>query len=493
MIFTAENILLIGSILIFSSILISKTGYRFGIPTLLLFLLVGMLFGSDGLGLEFDSAKDAQFIGMIALSIILFTGGMDTKIKDIKPVMAQGMLLSTVGVLLTTFLTGAFIYWLSGFRDMNIAMPGMTCILLAATMSSTDSASVFNLLRSQKMNLKENLKPMLELESGSNDPMAYMLTIALIQVIASGVDFSLLSVVKDILVQFTVGGVMGYAFGRFAVWLINKINLSNSSLYPILLLSFVFITFTSTDMLHGNGYLAVYILGVVVGNARLVFRKEINTFMNGLTWFFQIVMFLSLGLLVNPREMLGVSVSALLIGLFMIFVARPLSVGLCLVPFRNMSVKAKCFVSWVGLRGAVPIIFATYPVVAEIPGSKIIFNIVFFITLISLIFQGMTIASVARWLNLDLPVEKEGNEFGVEIPEEIDSQLTDVTLTAEMLQDGNRLMDMHISKGTLVMLVKRGKEFIIPNGRMELKVGDKLLYISENKKEDNANHTPDAN
>ena len=493
MIFTAENILLIGSILIFSSILISKTGYRFGIPTLLLFLLVGMLFGSDGLGLEFDSAKDAQFIGMIALSIILFTGGMDTKIKDIKPVMAQGMLLSTVGVLLTTFLTGAFIYWLSGYRDMNIAMPGMTCILLAATMSSTDSASVFNLLRSQKMNLKENLKPMLELESGSNDPMAYMLTIALIQVIASGTEFSVLNVVKDILVQFTVGGVMGYAFGRFAVWLINKINLSNSSLYPILLLSFVFITFTSTDMLHGNGYLAVYILGVVVGNARLVFRKEINTFMNGLTWFFQIVMFLSLGLLVNPREMLGVSVSALLIGLFMIFVARPLSVGLCLVPFRNMSLKAKCFVSWVGLRGAVPIIFATYPVVAEIPGSKIIFNIVFFITLISLIFQGMTIASVARWLNLDLPQEKEGNEFGVEIPEEIDSQLTDVTLTAEMLQDGNRLMDMHISKGTLVMLVKRGKEFIIPNGRMELKVGDKLLYISENKKEDNANHTPDAN
>ena len=493
MIFTAENILLIGSILIFSSILISKTGYRFGIPTLLLFLLVGMLFGSDGLGLEFDSAKDAQFIGMIALSIILFTGGMDTKIKDIKPVMAQGMLLSTVGVLLTTFLTGAFIYWLSGYRDMNIAMPGMTCILLAATMSSTDSASVFNLLRSQKMNLKENLKPMLELESGSNDPMAYMLTIALIQVIASGTEFSVLNVVKDILVQFTVGGVMGYAFGRFAVWLINKINLSNSSLYPILLLSFVFITFTSTDMLHGNGYLAVYILGVVVGNERLVFRKEINTFMNGLTWFFQIVMFLSLGLLVNPREMLGVSVSALLIGLFMIFVARPLSVGLCLMPFRNMSVKAKCFVSWVGLRGAVPIIFATYPVVAEIPGSKIIFNIVFFITLISLIFQGMTIASVARWLNLDLPQEKEGNEFGVEIPEEIDSQLTDVTLTAEMLQDGNRLMDMHISKGTLVMLVKRGKEFIIPNGRMELKVGDKLLYISENKKEDDANHTPDAN
>lgn len=484
MIFTAENILLIGAILIFCAIMISKTGYRFGIPTLLLFLLVGMGFGTDGLGLEFDSAKDAQFIGMIALSIILFTGGMDTKLRDIKPVMAQGMILSTVGVLLTTLLTGGFIFWLSGFSSMNIAMPILTSLLLAATMSSTDSASVFNLLRSQRMNLKENLKPMLELESGSNDPMAYMLTIALIQVIASGSGFDIGLLVKDLLVQFFVGGVMGYAFGRLAVWLINKENLSNSSLYPILLLSLVFITFTITDLLHGNGYLAVYILGVIVGNARLVFRKEINTFMNGLTWFSQIVMFLSLGLLVNPHEMLGVSVCAMLIGLFMIFVARPLTVMLCLLPFRQMTFKAKCFVSWVGLRGAVPIIFATYPVVSEIPGSQVIFNIVFFITLLSLIFQGMTIAPVAKWLSLDLPEEKEGNEFGVEIPEEIDSQLTDVTLTPEMLEDGNRLMDMNIAPGTLVMLVKRGSEFMIPNGRMELKVGDKLLYISENKKEE---------
>lgn len=484
MVFTAENILLIGAILIFCAIMISKTGYRFGIPTLLLFLLVGMGFGTDGLGLEFNSAKDAQFIGMIALSIILFTGGMDTKLRDIKPVMAQGMILSTVGVLLTTLLTGGFIFWLSGFSSMNIAMPILTSLLLAATMSSTDSASVFNLLRSQRMNLKENLKPMLELESGSNDPMAYMLTIALIQVIASGSGFDLGLLVKDLLVQFFVGGVMGYAFGRLAVWLINKVNLSNSSLYPILLLSLVFITFTITDLLHGNGYLAVYILGVIVGNARLVFRKEINTFMNGLTWFSQIVMFLSLGLLVNPHEMLGVSVCAMLIGLFMIFVARPLTVMLCLLPFRQMTYKAKCFVSWVGLRGAVPIIFATYPVVSEIPGSQVIFNIVFFITLLSLIFQGMTIAPVAKWLSLDLPEEKEGNEFGVEIPEEIDSQLTDVTLTPEMLEDGNRLMDMNIAPGTLVMLVKRGSEFMIPNGRMELKVGDKLLYISENKKEE---------
>lgn len=482
MVFTAENILLIGAILIFCSILISKTGYRFGIPTLLLFLLVGMGFGSDGLGLQFDSASDAQFIGMMALSIILFTGGMDTKLHDIRPVLAQGILLSTVGVLVTTLLTGGFIYFLSSSTSADIALPLLTCLLLAATMSSTDSASVFNLLRSQKMNLKENLRPMLELESGSNDPMAYMLTIALIQVVASGSDLSIGGVAKDLLVQFFFGGVIGFAFGKFSVWLINKIELSNASLYPILLLSLVFITFTTTDLLKGNGYLAVYIAGVVVGNARLVFRKEVNTFMNGLTWLFQIVMFLSLGLLVNPHEMLDVAWIAVLIALFMILVARPVSVFLCLLPFRGMSHRARWFVSWVGLRGAVPIIFATYPVVAGIPGSQQIFNVVFFITLLSLIIQGMTISAGARMLHLDLPQEKEGNEFGVELPEEIDSQLMDQTLTAEMLKNGNRLADMDIPKGTLVMLVKRGNEFIIPNGQVELYEGDKLLFISENPK-----------
>lgn len=481
MVFTAENILLIGAILIFSSILISKTGYKFGIPTLLLFLLVGMGFGSDGLGLQFDNASDAQFIGMMALSIILFTGGMDTKLKDIRPVLAQGILLSTIGVLLTTLLTGGFIFYLSQWTSTNISMSFLTCLLLAATMSSTDSASVFNLLRSQNMNLKENLRPMLELESGSNDPMAYMLTIALIQVVASGSELNMGLIAKDLLVQFLFGGVIGFAFGQFAVWLINKINLSNGSLYPILLLSLIFITFTTTDLLKGNGYLAVYIAGVVAGNTRLAFRKEINTFMNGLTWLFQIVMFLSLGLLVNPHEMIEVAGIALLIGLFMIVIARPVSVFACLLPFRKMTNRARLFVSWVGLRGAVPIIFATYPVVAGIPDSNQLFNIVFFITLLSLIFQGMTIAPGARMLHLDLPQEKEGNEFGVELPDEIDSQLMDQTLTAEMLENGNRLMDMNIPKGTLVMLVKRGNEFIIPNGQVELHVGDKLLYIMEKK------------
>lgn len=478
---TAENILLIGSILIFCSILISKTGYRFGIPTLLLFLLVGMFFGSDGLGIQFHSASDAQFVGMMALSIILFTGGMDTKLHEVRPVMVQGILLSTVGVLLTTLLTGAFIFYISGWNQTNIQLTFMVSLLLAATMSSTDSASVFNLLRSQQMNLKENLRPMLELESGSNDPMAYMLTIVLIEVISSGSGLNVWHITQGLFTQFVFGGIIGYAFGRFAIWLINKINLSNSSLYPILLLSLIFITFTLTDFVKGNGYLAVYILGVVVGNAKLAFRKDINTFMDGLTWLFQIIMFLTLGLLVNPHELLDVAAVALLIGLFMIVAARPISIFACLLPFRHISNKARLFVSWVGLRGAVPIIFATYPVIAQIPGSNQLFNIVFFITLLSLVIQGMSIAKVAKWLKLDLPQKKEGNEFGIELPDEIDSELHEITLTPEILKAGNRLADMHLPQGTLVILIKRGYEFLIPNGQAELHAGDKLLIISENK------------
>lgn len=478
---TAENILLVGSVLIFTSILISKTGYRFGIPTLLLFLLLGMAFGSDGLGIQFNSASDAQFIGMMALSIILFSGGMDTRYSDIKPVLKQGILLSTVGVLVTTLLTGLFIYFLSNHTQANIELTLLVSLLLAATMSSTDSASVFSLLRSQRMNLKYNLRPMLELESGSNDPMAYMLTIVLIQVIGSGSNFDIVIILKDLFLQFLFGGVLGYAFGKFSVWLINKIELSNSSLYPILLLSIIFITFTLTDLVKGNGYLAVYIAGMIVGNARLAYRKETNTFMNGLTWLFQIIMFLTLGLLVNPHEMIDIAVTALLIGIFMILIARPVSVFLCLLPFKGISNKARIFISWVGLRGAVPIIFATYPVIAQIPGSNQLFNTVFFITLLSLIIQGMTISKMARWLKLDLPEEKEGNEFGVELPEEIDTHLNDITLTEDMLTVGNRLADMNIPKGTLVMLIKRGNEFIIPNGQIELHAGDKLLVMSEKK------------
>ena len=481
MVFTAGNILLIGSILLFVSIVVGKTGYRFGVPTLLLFLMVGMAFGSDGLGIQFHSAKEAQFIGMVALSIILFSGGMDTKFSDIKPILAQGIALSTLGVLLTALFAGLFIWWLSGMSWTNIHFPLITSLLLASTMSSTDSASVFAILRSQKINLKHNLRPMLELESGSNDPMAYMLTVVLIQLTQSA-SMGIGGILSSFFIQFIVGAIAGYLLGKLAILMLNRLNIDNQSLYPILLLSFVFFTFSLTDLLGGNGYLAVYIAGMMVGNARIMHRKEINTFMDGLTWLFQIIMFLCLGLLVNPHEMIEVALVALLIGVFMIVIARPLSVFFCMLPFgKKVTLKSRLFVSWVGLRGAVPIIFATYPVVEQVPGADAIFNIVFFITIVSLVIQGTTVSHMSRWLGLSMPMPKTGNDFGVELPEEIGSDLRDLTVTAELLANGNTLKEMNIPQGTLVMIVKRGDAYLVPNGQLQLELGDKLLLISEKK------------
>lgn len=481
MLFSVENMLLIGSVLLIISIVVGKTGYRFGVPALLLFLLVGMFFGSDGLGLQFNNTHQAQAIGMVALSVILFSGGMDTKVADIKPIMSAGVVLSTAGVLLTALFTGLFIWIISGMSFTNISFPLTTSLLLAATMSSTDSASVFGILRSQKMNLKHNLRPMLELESGSNDPMAYMLTIVLIQIILSG-SMSAGEIAGNLAVQFLVGGAGGYILGKLTVLFLNKINIDNQSLYAILLLGCVFFTFTITDRLHGNGYLAVYIAGMVVGNKKIVFRKEIATFMDGMSWLFQIIMFLTLGLLVNPHEMLNVALVAILVGVFLILIGRPLSVFLCLLPFRKINFKSKLFVSWVGLRGAVPIIFATYPVVAGVEGSNSIFNIVFFITIVSLVVQGTSISFFARLLHLSAPLPQTGNEFGVELPEEIDSSLSDMTVTPEMIEQADTLKEMNLPQGTLVMIVKRGNEFLIPNGSLKLHVGDKLLLISEKEK-----------
>ena len=481
MLFTTGNILLIGSILLFVSIVVGKTGYRFGVPTLLLFLLVGMLFGSDGLGIQFHNAFEAQFIGMVALCVILFSGGMDTGLREIKPILAPGIVLSTVGVLLTALLTGVFIWWISGMSWSNIYFPITTSLLLAATMSSTDSASVFAILRSQKINLKHNLRPMLELESGSNDPMAFMLTIVLIQLINTA-GMGVAAIVTSFLVQFAVGALAGYVFGLLAVLMLNRLNIDNQSLYPILLLAFVFFTYSFTDLFSGNGYLAVYIAGIIVGNRKIKYRREIYTFMDGLTWLGQIIMFLCLGLLVNPHEMLDVAVVATLIGVFMIVVGRPLSVYLCLLPFgKRITAKSRLFVSWVGLRGAVPIIFATYPVVENVPGAGQIFNIVFFITIISLIVQGTTVSRMAHWLGLSAPMPKEGNDFGVELPDEIDSNLSDMTVTDEMLTAGDTLKDFSLPQGTLVMIVKRDNSYLVPNGSLRLQPGDKLLLISQSQ------------
>ena len=475
-----EPILLVGSILMLAGIMAGKVGTRFGVPALLLFLITGMIFGSAGLGIQYNDAGHTQFIGMIALTVILFFGGLETKFAEIRPILGPGITLSTLGVLLTTVCFGGFLYGLDqlGLAPVHFTFP--IALLLAATMSSTDSASVFALLRSKNMHLKEGLRPILELESGSNDPMAYMLTIALIQYVTGGnEDGSMWSILVTFLLQFSVGGLLGYAMGWLTVKLLNKANIGNEALYPILLLCAVFLTFSATTLLQGNGYLAVYIMGVLVGNRKVVHKKSIITFFDGLTWLLQIALFIILGLFVDAHSLLPIAGFALLAGLFMIFVARPLAVHLCLVFFPSISMRGRWFLSWVGLRGAVPIIFATYPLMSQVEGAETLFNIVFFITLLSLLIQGSTMPAVARLLKLDEEAKNEVSLFGVEIPQHTGTKMVEREVTQEMLSSGRRLMEIDLREEELVILVRRGDNYMVPKGKLVLEIGDVLLIVFE--------------
>jgi len=366
----------------------------------------------------------------------------------------------------------------------NAEMSFLLALLFAATMSSTDSASVFSILRSRRQGLSENLKPLLELESGSNDPMAYILTILLVGLLTPGESMGFGTSLLLFVVGMTLGVVAGYAFGRLAVWTINRINIENQSLYAVLLLAFVFLTFSVTDLIRGNGYLAVYVAGLVVGNYPIVHKKTLGTFFDGFTWLFQVILFVTLGLLVNIDELLQPEVLLLggLTGLFMILVARPAAVFLSLLPFRKFTTRARLYVSWVGLRGAVPIIFATYPVVAGVEDSNLLFNIVFFVTLLSLVVQGTTVSLMAEWLGLAYP-ERE-RIFNDEVMNRmLDDATTELTVTEAMLEPGHHLRDIVLPAATLVVMVARDGTFFVPKGNSVLRVGDKLLVVTENKSE----------
>ncbi len=480
---STELLLLVGSVLFFISMLVGKAGHRFGVPVLLLFLLVGMTFGSDGFGLQFENIQTAQTIGTICLTIILFSGGLDTRFSDIKPVIGPGVVLATIGVLITAAVTGVFTWWLTENIFPALGMGLLTALLFGSTVSSTDSASVFAILRSKGLTLKNNLRPMLELESGSNDPMAYLLTIMFINIIQSGSNPNYFMVVLIVLIQLSVGALMGFFLGRLSVRIINRIRMDNASFYPILLLVFGVFIFASTYFLKGNGYLAVYIAGLVIGNSKFVHKRPSMKFMDGFAWMSQILLFLTLGLLVNPSELLDVMIPALIIAFFMIIVARPFAVHLSLIPFRNVSFKDKAYISWVGLRGAVPILFAILPLAANIPGSRMIFNIVFVITIVSLLVQGTTLPVVARLLGLAKKPEryKKLEDFDVEFSEEIKSAMTEILITDETLAHGRNLMEMPLPERTLAVMVKRENHFFVPTGQTELHTGDKLLVISDDE------------
>lgn len=476
------HILLLASVLLFLSILAGKAGYKIGIPVLLLFLAMGMVFGQDGLGIRFADARLAQFIGVMALSIILFSGGMDTKYKEIAPIWKEGVLLASLGVLITAFITGGFIFLISSLITNNEGFTFAESMLMASVMSSTDSASVFSLLRSKGINISRKLRSTLELESGSNDPMAFMLTIFFIGVVNNG-EASLTNGLITFAIQMVSGGLLGYIMGRAMRFIINKINLDNAGLSSVLMLALVFFTFTFTDLVKGNGYLAVYVSGLVVGNTKFIHKRSIGTFFDGVAWLCQIVMFLTLGLLVNPTELLSVAGAGIAVGAFMIIFGRPISVFLCLLPFKRISMPERWYVSWVGLRGAVPIIFATYPMIQGVESANFIFNVVFFITIISLLVQGTSLAFVADKLKLSKAIENDTSEFGVELSEDIKSTMSEVLISETMLEKGNRLMDMIFPENTLVVMVKRDGNYFVPQGKTELSSGDKVLLISDSPEE----------
>lgn len=471
---SAENILLLGSLLLFVSIIASKTSFKYGIPTLILFLIIGMLAGSDGPGgIYFNDPHLAQFLGVIALTFILFSGGLDTKWESVKPVLKDGISISTLGVLITATTVGVFSYFV-----LNLSM--IQGLLLGAIVSSTDAAAVFSILRSRSVGLKGDIRPLLEFESGSNDPMAYFLTISLVH-ISKEPDASVWSLIPKFFMSMSLGAICGYGFGRVMTWLINKIKLEIEGLYPVLILSLVFFTFSFTDRIGGNGFLAIYIAGIILGNSNFIHKKSLMKFYDGQAWLMQIVMFITLGLLVYPSQIVPILGEGLLISGFLIIVARPLAVFICLSRAKNLNFRKKLFVSWVGLRGAAPIVFATYPLLAGVPYASTIFNLVFFISVSSVLLQGTTLPYVARWLHVSVPQKlKRKFPLDIELQDDFKSELIEIDIPENSSAIGKAVVQLSLPKTALIVMIHRKGKYITANGETTIQAGDHMLIMADN-------------
>lgn len=473
---TVENIILLVSVLLFISIIASKTSGKIGIPSLVLFLVIGIMAGSEGIGkIEFEDFQAAQFMGIMALTLILFSGGLDTKWESIKPITKNGISLATLGVLFTALPIGLFVYW---FLDFGI----WEGLLLGAIVSSTDAAAVFSILRSKSIGLKNNLRPTLELESGSNDPMAYLLTISFTYLLINP-NVTIVNLISLFLMQMIFGGIAGFLMGKAMVYIINKVNLEYDGLYPVLTLSLVLFTYSATDLINGNGFLAVYVSAVVLGNHSFIHKKSLTKFYDGVAWLMQIMMFLTLGLLVFPSEMFPLIGAGLLISIFIILVARPIGVFISLAFFK-VGFKDKVFLSWVGLRGAVPIVFATYPVIAGVEKADVIFNLVFFIVLTSIMLQGTTLSVVAKWLNLNIP-EAIRKKYALELEfgDDAKNELFDVKIPPESPAVGKSIVQLGFPKTSLILFINRKGKYITPNGATIIESKDKLKIMTDSKEE----------
>ena len=455
-------------VLLLLGIASSKFSARLGMPVLVLFLGVGMLAGSEGLGgIAFEDYGFANSIGSVALALILFDGGLRTSWDSVRATWKPALSLSTFGVLVTSVITGAAAAWV---LDVGI-LYGM---LLGAIVGSTDAAAVFSVLRTSGVKLPDRLKSTLEVESGSNDPMAIFLTIGIIGVITGTADSAAAMTVLFIL-QFGVGALAGIGIGYAGAWSVNRINLDYPGLYPILATAFGLLAYGLAAVLGGSGFLAVYLAGIVLGNRLLVFRRGIFLYHDAAAWLSQIILFVMLGLLGFPSRLLAVAADGLLIAIVLIFVARPLAVAISAFPFGFRS-KEMAFLSWVGLKGAVPITLATFPLMAGIEGSHLLFNVVFFVVLISAVTQGWSLPMVARWLGLAQPADPEP-PVSVEINalRNVDGEIVEYTVAPSARVAGQALRNLALPDGVVVTLVVRGEDVIMPRGATELRPGDHVF------------------
>ena len=465
-------IVLIVGFLVFASIVASHVSDRVGIPALLVFLAVGMLAGSDGPGgIHFDNAPAANLVGTIALAYILFSGGLDTNWRVIRPVLGRGIVLSTFGVVITAGLVGLFAWAVLGFDLMG-------GILLGAIISSTDAAAVFSVLRGRGVSLKGNLKPLLEFESGSNDPMALFLTMSVTQILTQP-DFDPLRLIPAFALNMIGGTVIGLGAGKLAGFLFNRIRLGHEGLYPVLSMSLVLVTFGLSEYLGCNGYLAVYLCGIMLNAMDFSHRRYVVKFHDGLAWLMQILLFLVLGLLVFPSQLPGVVLTALPVALFLMFVARPVAVAIGLWR-SDFSLRERALTAWTGLRGAVPIVLATFPLMAGYEHSDAIFNVVFFTVLTSVMIQGTLLMPVARWLKVDEPMAARPRySLEIERSGQAQGETREIEVLPGMAPIGRTIADLDIPPNVLILLIGRGEGFVVPRGQTKIEPYDTLLLLGD--------------
>lgn len=472
--FSVSSIVFLVGVLLLLGIASSKFAARLGMPVLVLFLAVGMLAGSEGLlGIAFEDYEFANSIASVALALILFDGGLRTSMQSVRAAWKPAVSLSTLGVLLTSGLTGAAAAWI---LDVSL----LHGLLLGGIVGSTDAAAVFSILRSSGQKLPDRLSSTLEVESGSNDPMAIFLTVGLVDLIAGGAE-TVFDLIQILVLQFGVGAAVGVAVGVGAAWMVNRINLDHPGLYPVFALAFGLLSFGLTSVLEGSGFLAVYLSGIVMHDRLIIFRRGIFLFHDAAAWLSQIVLFVMLGLLSFPSRLIDVAADGLLVALVLIFVARPIAVFLSTSIFR-FELRDLLFLSWVGLKGAVPITLATFPLMAGLQGSQILFDIVFFVVLVSAVTQGWTLPTLARYLGLAEPAEPSA-PLSVEIDalRDVDGEIVEYTVAPSARVAGQFLRDLALPDGVVVTLLVRDTTLIMPRGGTALRPGDHVFIAMRSR------------